>query len=72
MTMTLNDAKDLATIVGVAVALFTLIKGVLEFTAQGAQKRAEQFASVRKRFKDDASFREICDLLETDDPSSRK
>jgi hypothetical protein len=57
---------------GVAIALVTLVKGFIEFTAQGAQKRVEQFASMRKRFKDDTGFKEICDLLETDHPKLRE
>jgi len=70
--MTLSDAKDLATILGVAIALVTVIKGVFEFTQQGAQKRAEQFTAMRRHFKEDQSFKEICDLLETDDPKLRE
>lgn len=66
--LSLTDAKDLATIIGVVVALVTLIKGVVEYAHQGAQKRAERFTSMRIRFKEDTSFKEICDLLETDDP----
>ncbi len=70
--MSLTDAKDLATVLGLVVALITLIKGVFEFTEQGAQTRAEQFVSMRRRFKDDPGFKEICDLLKTDDPKLRE
>lgn len=41
--MTFSEAKYLATIVGTIVVFATLVKGVIEYTAQGAQKRAEQF-----------------------------
>jgi hypothetical protein len=61
--------KDLATIVGVAVALMVFIKGVLEYTNQGAQKRAEHFLAMRTRLKDDPVFKKICALVETDDSS---
>src|ERR1700740_1522175 len=66
--MHFDAAKDIATVFGVAIALFALIKGVIEYRHQGAQKRAESFALMRQRFKDDLSFKEICDLLEMDDP----
>jgi hypothetical protein len=62
------EIKDLATIVGVIIALFAFIKGVLEYAKQGAQKRAEQFLEMRNRFKKNESFRDICALLEHDDP----
>src|SRR5688572_11619154 len=66
--MTLSEWTDLATIGGTVVALCVLAKGVLEYAAQGAQKRAEQFFAIRGRLKDNQSLKEICDLLELDDP----
>lgn len=66
--MTLSDYKDIATIIGVLVALFTFIKGIYEYAKQGAQKRAEQFIEMRKRFKENETFRELASLLESDDP----
>jgi len=67
--MTLSDGKDVATILGSVIALLVLGKGVFEYASQGAQKRAEQFFAIRARLKDNESFKEICDLLERDDPS---
>lgn len=64
--MSLTDFKDVATIVGGVIALATLIKSVIEYTKQGAQDRAEQFETLRVRFKNDESFTDMCDLLETD------
>lgn len=61
------DAKDFATVVAAGIALLTLVKGVIEYVHQGAQKRSELFTSMRIRFKDDSKFKEICDLLEGDD-----
>lgn len=66
--MTLSDYKDIATVVGVVIALFTLAKGVYEYVKQGAQKRAEQFVAMRKRFKENDTFRELAALIETNDP----
>lgn len=70
--MSLSTGKDLATIIGVAIALFTLVKSLLEYMSQGAQKRAEQFIVMRKRFKENVDFKEMLDLLERDDPKLAK
>ena len=55
--MSLSDYKDVATIAGVVIALVTLAKGVYEYVRQGAQKRAEQFIEMRKRLKENDTFR---------------
>jgi hypothetical protein len=61
--VTLSDAKDLAEIAGVVVAVITLIKGVYEYTKQAAQNRAEHFIQMRDRYD---GFLDVCTLLETD------
>jgi hypothetical protein len=61
--------KDVAEIVGVCIALITLIKGVIEFRLQGTQKRAEQFLQMRDRY---AEFSELCALLEHNDDVGNK
>ena len=66
--MILSDYKDIATIAGVVIALAALIKGVYEYVKQGAQKRAEQFVEMRKRFKENETFRELAALIEANDP----
>ncbi|HZQ75075.1 MAG TPA: hypothetical protein VFB08_19335 [Burkholderiales bacterium] len=60
--------KDIATIVVAIVAVGSLAKAVLEYVAQGAQKRAELFFGLEKRFWESPQFREICELLEDDAP----
>jgi hypothetical protein len=60
------DASEVAAIIGGAIALLTLVKSVFEYAKQGAQKRADQFVQMRLRFKNDQSFKKICDLLEDD------
>jgi hypothetical protein len=67
-TVTIDSAKDLAALVAVVIALGTLVKGVLEYQRQGAQKRAELFFSLEKQFLENEKFREIFELLERDDP----
>ena len=61
--MTLSDAKDLAEIAGVVVAVITLMKGVYEYTKQAAQNRAEHFIQMRDRYD---GFLDVCTLLEQD------
>jgi len=69
--MTLDDWKDVSTIAGTVIALVVLLKGMFEYSAQGAQKRAEQFFAIRNRLKENDTFKEICDLLEHDEEALR-
>ena len=63
---TLSDFKDIATILGVIIAGTTLIRGLLEYSYQGRQKRAEHFFNLRKKLKENAIYKNICYLLEID------
>jgi hypothetical protein len=65
--MSLEVFKDIATILGVVIGLFVFIKGILEYKQQGSQKRAEQFLQMRKRLKENDTFKHIAELLEKDD-----
>lgn len=65
--MTLGEAKDVGALIGAAIALLALVRGLIEFRQQGAQKRAVHFLEMRKRLKEDTDFAEICALLEVDD-----
>jgi hypothetical protein len=67
MCLSLADAKDLATIVGVGVAAFTFVKAMLEYRQQGVQKRAQSYFDLERKFLEDKELREICVLLDTDD-----
>ncbi len=62
------DAKDLATIIGVVIAVAALAKGILEYTRNAVQARVERFAKLRQEFFDDPRIAKITELLETDDP----
>ena len=57
--MTLQDGVNLTIIFGGAIGIFTLIKGLLEYSRQGAQKRAEHFVELRKRFQENKLFKEM-------------
>ena len=70
------DLKDILTVslsaVGVTIAIVTAIKALIEFRKQGITKRAEIFLQMRSRLREDPSFKEICQLLETDDEKLRE
>ena len=65
------ELKDKITIaissIGAAIAIITAIKALIEYRKQGITKRAEIFLQMRSRLREDPSFKNICQLLETDD-----
>lgn len=63
--------KDVAIILAGVVALTTFFFGMLEFIRQGHQSRASRFVEMRRRFLENALFRDILNLLATDDPALR-
>ncbi len=69
--MEFTFVKDLAIIIGGLVALFTFIHAILEYSRQGAQKRAEQFVMLRRRLKENPAFSHITSLLYDDHPDLR-
>ncbi len=58
--------KDLATLIGVPVAIWGLHKSYVEFHLQGKQKRAEMFLKKQGEFFGNKSFNDIRGLLERD------
>jgi hypothetical protein len=69
------DLKDiLALILSSVVAtigLATLIRAIIEYKRSTATKRLELFLTMRTRLREDAEFKKICQLLETDDEKLR-
>jgi hypothetical protein len=65
-------AKDLAIILAGVVALTTFFFGVLEYARQGHQARAQNFVEMRRRFLENELFRQILNLLATDDGRLRE
>lgn len=63
--------KNIATILGTIAAFWGLYKGVLEFSLQGAQKRAEIFLKKHNEYFSNKSFNEIRTLLEKDNEELR-
>jgi hypothetical protein len=65
--ITLDDWRNIAIIIGTFVALVTLMKGIYEYTRQLAQKRSEQYAEMRKRFRESEVISKLIGMLETND-----
>ncbi|HSI74203.1 MAG TPA: hypothetical protein VK934_13585 [Fimbriimonas sp.] len=63
--------KDLAIILAGVVALVTFFFGFLEYWRQNNQHRASRFVEMRRRFLENELFRDILNLLATDDPALR-
>jgi hypothetical protein len=70
--LNLTEYKDVATIVGVAVALVTLLKVLVEYTRSSVLRRVEYVAKIKDQFLRDATFAKITELLETDDRALKK
>jgi len=51
-------------IIGAIFAVFTFFKGIFEYLIQSSLKRAEHFFTIRKKFKENDVFQNICDFLE--------
>jgi len=66
--LTFTDYKDLATIIGVGVAVATLLKGLLDYRRSMVLRRIEYFAKMKEQFLKDTAFARLTELLETDDP----
>jgi len=64
--------KNWAIIAGGIVGLITFFTGVLEYVRQGRQHRAQNFVQMRRRFLETPQYREILDMLATDDPKLRE
>lgn len=64
---TLTFITDIATLIGVVVAAFTLYKGVLEYRLQNRQKRFEHIKAIRDAAAKNESFQNILAALELED-----
>lgn len=55
---------------GALAAIGTLVRAVLEFQAQGRQRRAEHFLAMMERFFANERFLKLCDLLDEEDETA--
>jgi len=67
LNWSLDITKDVAIVVGSLIALVTFFFGALEYSRQGHQARAAHFVQMRRRFLETPAYREILDLLATND-----
>jgi hypothetical protein len=61
--MSLQEAKDLFTIIGTIIALLVFGKGVLEFMHANAMRRYEKFHQMSVRFDGNPVIQKVCTLL---------
>jgi len=66
--MELTQYRDLATIFAAIVAAIALLKAVFEYVQQGRQSRAAAYFELSRAFEENEKFRELAQLLESDDP----
>jgi hypothetical protein len=66
--VTLDVVKDYALVVGGIAALTTFLTGLAEYARQANLRRGEAFIAMRRRFLEDPLFRDILNLLDSDDP----
>ena len=64
----LATTKDIALVIGGVAALTTFLTGLVEYARQANLRRGEAFIAMRRRFLEDPLFREILNLLDSDDP----
>jgi hypothetical protein len=64
----LSNIKDIATIVGVVIAVVTLLKGYVEYRRNACLGRILHFSNLKKEFKEDPVITRITELLETKNP----
>lgn len=67
-TEQLSLLKDVSIVVAGVVALIGLLASAWEYRLRGRVERAKHFVELRRRFLEDPSFRDILELLATDDP----
>lgn len=60
--------KDLSIILAGAVALITFVTGTYQYLRQNRYTRVQHFVDMRRRFLENPTFRELLELLATDDP----
>jgi hypothetical protein len=64
----LSLPHDLVLIFGILGSLLAFFKGVIEYTRQGSEKRADRFFKLEREFFQSECNKNICRLLESDDP----
>lgn len=66
--MILDDARNVAIVVGTLVTTGMLLKAVVEYSRQNAQRRAEYYLRLREKLKEGEQFKELLEWLVDDNP----
>jgi hypothetical protein len=67
LSFNLSLPTDLAIIFGILGSLVTFFKGVMEYSKQGSEKRADRFFKLEREFLSNNAYKTICNFLENDD-----
>lgn len=67
-TWTLNDWKDVATIVAAFGGVIAAAVGLIQYRRNNMVKRAELFFEMENRLRESSEFRQIIEYLETGSP----
>lgn len=65
--MSLGQIANIAIAIGGALAVVSLFVGMQEYVRNGTLRRADDFILLRRRLKENETFRRICGLLDRDD-----
>ncbi|MBX3095809.1 MAG: hypothetical protein KF812_03010 [Fimbriimonadaceae bacterium] len=65
----LSTVKDISIVVAGLVAFITFATGVVQYVRQTRIQRIQNFVEMRRRFLEDTTFRNLLNLLATDDPA---
>ena len=68
--MTLNELKDLATIAAGIIAIFSLLKGLAEYSRDARHRRLQTLIHLRIRFTDSTALQTVREAIEDDDPEA--
>lgn len=70
--MSLASLANLAIAVGGVITLVSIVFALHEYVRNGTLRRADDFIMLRRRLKENETFRRICGLLERDEPYLRE
>jgi len=62
------SAEAIAALIATAIGILTFFVGLNEYRRQGAQKRVDLFIEMRRRLKENETFKKISDLLDDENP----
>jgi hypothetical protein len=66
-----EEIKNTVILVGAVVGILGFAKGLYEYSKQTALKRAENYLKLREKYKESSRFKDLFEMLETDDEKLR-